>query len=182
MEKDNKTFDYRFAFLYTLGSFLIVLGHVSEYNNINILFDWFRPFSFHIALFVFCSGYFYKRKNEENFKNFLWKKFKHLIIPTFIWNILYGLFVYLLRYKGFNIGEEITLYNIFVSPIINGHQFDFNMCCWFVPSLFIVQIVTCLLRKFLNRIRVLNEYAMFILYLGIGILGVYLAAKGFNKL
>lgn len=132
-EKSNKNIDYRFVFLYALGSCLIVLGHVSEYKNIDLLFNWFRPFSFHIALFIFCSGYFYKSKNEENFKKFFIKKFKHLIIPTFIWNLLYGIFVNLLRLKGFSFGYELTLYNVFISPLINGHQFIFNMCCWFVP-------------------------------------------------
>ena len=133
-------------------------------GGINLAFDIFPVYSFHIGLFVFCSGYFYKNKNESNLKGYIWKKFKKLIIPMFLWNIAYGVFVQLTRLKGFTIGSDFTLYNLFIAPIIDGHQFEYNLCFWFIPSLFLIEIMTCFIRKIVSKFANINEYIFFIFY------------------
>ena len=176
--KDNK--NYTFVFLYAIGSILIVASHCGN-GGINLFFDIFPPYAFHLGLFMFCSGYFYKSKNEDNFRGYFLKKVKRLIIPMYVWNIVYGLFVQLTRIKGFTIGFDFTLYNVVIAPLINGHQFTYNMCFWFIPELFLIEMITCLLRKLLNKYIKINEYIFFIFYLLLGILGVYLSNLGLNS-
>jgi len=178
--KTNVKKNFVFVFLYAIGSIFIVAGHCNN-GGINLAFDIFPVYSFHLGLFMFCSGYFYKSKNENELIKYTCKKFIRLIIPMFIWNIIYGLFVQLTRLKGFTIGEDFTLYNLFIQPLKNGHQFGYNMCFWFIPELFLIEIITCAIRKTLNKITNINEYVFFIFYFLLGILGVYLSNKCLNK-
>ena len=177
---NTKNKNFAFVFLYAIGSIFIVAGHCN-YGGINIAFDLFPIFAFHIGLFIFCSGYFYKNKNENELRKYTWKKFKRLIIPMFIWNIIYGLFVQLTRLKGFTIGADFTLYNIFIEPLKNGHQFVYNMCFWFIPELFLIEIITCSVRKIISKFVTINEYVFFICYFLLGVLGIYLSNIGLNK-
>jgi len=169
-----KNKNYVFSFLYVIGSIFIVAGHCKN-GGINFLFNYFPVYSFHLGLFMFCSGYFYKDSCEDNFKSYLWKKVKRLILPMFIWHFIYGLFVELIKLKGFSFGNHISLYNLFIAPWVNGHQFVFTMCLWYIPSLFIVEIFTCLFRKILKKKLVINEYIFFIFYLVLGLGGIYLS-------
>ena len=180
INKTNIEKNYIFVFLYAIGSIFIVAGHCQN-GGINLAFDIFPIYSFHLGLFMFCSGYFYKSKNENELGKYAWKKIKRLIIPMFIWNIVYGLFVQLTRLKGFTIGGDFTLYNLFVQPIKNGHQFIYNLCFWFVPELFLIEIITCAIRKIISKLVNINEYIFFICYFLLGILGVYLSNIGLNK-
>ena len=71
------------------GILFVVLGHTG--NSISIFFDWFPYGSFHMALFIFISGYLYKEESEIQPFKFIGKKFKSLVIPLYIWQFLYAL-------------------------------------------------------------------------------------------
>ena len=60
-----KRINIQFKILYAIGILFIVSGHYFN-GGINFFFDWFKPYAFHVGLFVFCSGYFYQKENEEN--------------------------------------------------------------------------------------------------------------------
>ena len=179
-QKSNNKKNMTFVFLYAIGSILVVAGHCGN-GGIDLAFDFFPIYAFHLGLFMFCSGYFYKTKNEENWAKYTWGKFKKLVIPMLIWNVVYGIFVQLTKLKGFTVGEDITIYNLTIAPFIDGHQFLYNMCFWYIPSLFLIQTITCGLRKILNRVVNINEYIFFIIYFMLGVLGIYLSNKGYNK-
>lgn len=177
-EKDNT--NYAFKFLYAIGIILIVAGHCNN-GGISLFYDWFMPYAFHLALFMFSSGYFYKDKYEYNIKAYVWKKINKLIIPMHIWNIIYGIFVQLIRLKGFCIGKKFNIYNILVSPLINGHQFIFTMGLWFVVPLFVIEVCNVLIRRVLKiKVKDINEYIFFIISLIFGMFGIYISAKGYN--
>ena len=53
----SKKINYQFLILQAIGIILVVLGHK---GGISLATDWFAPYSFHILLFIFISGYFYK--------------------------------------------------------------------------------------------------------------------------
>lgn len=172
----NSRVDYRFCFLYVIGSFSVVLGHCG--NGINLFFDWFAPYTFHLPLFLFCSGYFYKKSSVENVKGFILHKVKTLILPLYVWNVIYAVFVFLTHKVGFTIGGDFTFENIFIQPLLTGHQFGYNLGSWFVAPLFFVQMVNVLFRKVLNILKIKEqEVLLFIGYFVLSILGVWVLSK-----
>ena len=52
----------QFAILQTIAIIFVVVGHS---GGISFGFEWFPISSFHIPLFIFISGYFYKEKQEK---------------------------------------------------------------------------------------------------------------------
>lgn len=163
---ENKL-DYKIVFLYAIATILVLLGHT---NGIIDFGQKVIPYyTYHLGIFVFCSGYLYKDVDEEHIFKYIWKKIKKLIIPMYVWNLLYGIFVFILHSKGYTYGGNLTFHSLVISPLINGHQFIFNMGFWFVVPLFCVQVFNILLRKVLRKYK--NEWAIFVLYLFIGIGG-----------
>lgn len=174
--------NYQFKLLYALGMIFIVAGHC--YNGgISLFYNWLPPYAFHIGLFVFASGYFYKDKyDKEPAIRYIWKKVKHLLIPLFLWNLFYALFVWLLSYKDFTIGTPVTIEKIFLAPITSGQQFSWNIGGWFIIPLFMAQIWNVIFRKtalYKFKSSTKSIYAA-VIYLALGLFGVFLAQKGFN--
>lgn len=141
----------------------------------------------HLAIFVFVSGYFYKFSSHDKPIKYFKKKFLYLIIPFYMYNFAYAIVVKNLKYLGFGMGLDISFDSIMIEPIINGHQFIYNMGGWFIIPLFIVQIFNCFLLKFVcvvkRSFKKLNHIDLFIffLYICLGIMGNSLAIIGFNK-
>ena len=126
----NKTMDVMLA----LGIIFVVLGH--SYQPKIFLFP---AYTFQVAIFFFISGYFFRV--QEGLKNkWRWsrKKFLHLLVPYFIFNLFFGLFTLLLASRGISLSEKINWYNFFVTPFLTGHQYFLFLAAWFVPQLFIV--------------------------------------------
>ena len=127
-----------------------------------------------IIIFVFISGYFYKEQNEENIGKYIIKKFKKLIIPFFILNIVYGIISSLLRKNGIiNYGSDITLYTTFVQPIINNSQYIFNFPAWFVPILFIINTIYVIIHKFSGKTKLLNDYVLLVIFIILQMITIY---------
>ena len=173
-----KSVNIQFKILYALGIFFIVCGHYFN-GGVDILFNWFKPYSFHIGLFVFCSGYFYLPESEEHPGTYVCSRVKKLLIPLYLWNLFYGLLVLLLNAIGFSFPITFNWYTLLISPINNGHQFSFNLASWFIFPLFMIQIFTLIVRKLLKRIKIKNEIAIFSLLMLIGMFGVQMAANGY---
>lgn len=174
----DKQIDRRFKILYAVGAVLVCCGHTSG-GGISLFRDWFPYSGYHLALFVFGSGYFYRSASEENVAGYVYKKFKALIIPLYVYTLVYGLIVQLSRLKGFEIGRDITAYNLLVAPVVSGHQFIYNMGGWFVVPLFMVELLNILFRKIFRRIN-MPEWVFFVIGTAIGIAGNQLACSGYN--
>ena len=173
--------DYRFKLLYAVGMILIVAGHC--YNGgFDLLYDWFPAYPVHLGIFVFASGYFYNSKSENASVFFILKKIKKLLIPLFLWNVFYGILVWALSFKGFTFGRELSLYNLFVAPVTDGHQFGLNLGGWFVIPLFMTQIWFMLTHRITKLFKNINvgESVYFVISLVLGCLGVFLSTKGYN--
>ncbi|GAA0106677.1 acyltransferase family protein [Paraclostridium sordellii] len=174
----TKKNNYEFLLLQTVGIILVVLGHK---GGISLFSEWFPAYSFHMPLFIFISGYFYKSNSESNLKYCIMKKIKNLIIPYFIWNIVYGIIInILIRYQVVEFGERISFRTLFIDPWIHGHQFGLNVATWFVPALFLIQVAYLLSRRVLNHIKINNEYVIMGIFMVIGCVGVILANKGYT--
>lgn len=178
----KRDIDYRFKFLYVIGIISVVFGH-SGYG-ISLFYDWFPPYSFHLPLFAFCSGYFYNEASTDHVLKYILHKVKRLIVPFYLWNFFYGMFIVFVHQFGFNIGwgVGVNLYNLLIEPIYGGHQFLYNLGGWFVVPLFMVQIFNVLLRKLLAFIRIrINEYLLFSFSFILGITGVNLGNLGYAQ-
>lgn len=137
--------DPTFKMLYVLAIIMIVDGHVgsSDYLDFNGLL---RYQNYHIALFMFVSGYFLNL--TRGCKEFFARKTLRLLVPLFLWNAAYGaLCWYLNRYRGFSLGGEFNLYNLLYAPLVDGHQFIYNMASWFLVPLFLVQAIGFLILR-----------------------------------
>lgn len=162
--------------LSAIGIILVAAGHLG-YN----LFDiggLFPYYSFHVFIFLFVSGYFYKREAEDNIISYLLGKCMTLLLPYFIWNLIYGILTSVLHGAGFTIGQELSLYTLFVAPFEGGHQFMYHFPSWFVPVLFLIEVLNVCGRKVLSLLHLDNEWLILAGYLGVGIITVWLAQGG----
>ncbi|MBQ9885903.1 MAG: acyltransferase [Lachnospiraceae bacterium] len=173
----NDSVNLQFKLLSAIGIIIIVSGHC-YHGGISLAYEWFPTYSFNLSLFVFISGYFYKPDYENTILKYIWKRTKRLLIPAYIWNIIYGLLILILNRFGYTIGAGVTPYNLFIMPFIDGEAFCFNLGSWFVYPLFIVCLFNILFRKSLGILKIKNEYFFFIIYLLIGICGIQIAIDG----
>ena len=146
-KKENLTF----RMLYVIAIFMIVDGHLGSYDYLS-LNNLMRYQNFHIALFMFASGFFLNL--TYSYQEFIKRKFMHLIVPLYLWTFIYGLLcTYLNKYHGFHIGAPLTAYNLLIAPLTDGHQFIYNMASWFLVPLFFVQLISFIILKPVTNTR-----------------------------
>ena len=165
-----------FVILSAIGIILILLGHLDF--PLLTMGGLFPYYSFHVMLFPFISGYFYKQGEEAHILTYLKRKCHHLLLPYCIWNILYGLLATILHNFGMYIGEDISLYNLTIAPFLSGHQFMYQAASWFVPALFLLELCNICGRKILSMLHIRNEYVIMALYLVVGLAAIFLAKRG----
>lgn len=141
-----------------LGIILVVCGHMGgAYKAIGLSIYSTKPneifplYSFHMPLFIFISGYFYKVKYILDIKSQIKKRFYSLVLPYYKWNLFYGILVSILIYFNiFQNGKILNLYNFFIEPLFQGYQYNLNGPSWFILSLFSIQIGYTLINKLLK--------------------------------
>ena len=107
--------------LSAIGIILVAAGHLGyDLFDIGGLFPYY---SFHVFIFLFVSGYFYRTQAQERIGRYLLGKCRTLLLPYFIWNLFYGILTEVLHRAGFAIGEPLSLKTMFLSPFLDGHQF-----------------------------------------------------------
>ena len=174
--RTNRT-NIQFSLLSAIGAVLVVSGHC-YIGGISLAYEWFPIYSFQLSLFVFISGYFYKPEYERNAFHYILKRFKRLVIPAYLWNIVYGLFILLMKSADYSIGAAVDPFNLFVMPFVDGEAFQYNLGSWFVYPLFVVCAFNVLFRKLTSFAKIHNDYLILVLYLIIGVLGVRHAVEG----
>jgi len=175
----NKYINYNFKILSFFGMVFITSGHCLG-GGISLLYDWFPFAGFHVALFVFISGYFFSFNKLGSVKHII-KRIKKLFIPLYLWNLFYGLLIQFLSLKSFTIGGGLTLENLLVKPVLDGHHFVYNMGGWFIPSLFAAELLTFLIYFLLDNFhKKPNELFVFVFYVFLGMLGIVMAQNGIN--
>lgn len=165
-----------FRILSALAIIFVVAGH-ADFGVFDIA-GMFPYYSFHVGVFAFISGYFYKEENEKNIGNYIKKKVRHLLVPYYIWNLIYGIFTTGLRMAGFQIGSPITLKTLLLDPFLGGHQFGLNFASWFVPVLFLIEVINISGRKILDILHLKKETLIFTASLMMGMVVVWLSIRG----
>lgn len=122
----------------------IVIGHTLVHSShCHYIFKFL--YSFHVVLFFILSGYTFTVK--ESFNRFVKNKFLRIMIPYFVWALLYLIPYFIL---GQNVGDTIgttSSFNI-VTQLKNVMYGNGNMSAlkqnsslWFLPTLFTMQIM-----------------------------------------
>lgn len=153
--------DNKVNVLKALAIMIIVSGHL-EFS----LIPMFPPYSFHLALFFFISGYLFKEKYLDSVQEFIVKKVKSLLVPYYLYIAFYLVVTIIIaKLTGKFWGMPITLKNYLLTPFINGHQLDLSCPLWFVTQLFMTMI--CFLFVF-RKLRELKDNKWF--HLGVFLL------------
>ncbi|MFR8178169.1 MAG: acyltransferase family protein [Christensenellales bacterium] len=115
-------------------------GHLFEMNGL------FRYYSFHLMMFAFGSGYFFKLYGGAC--SDLAHRAKKLLVPLYLWNAVYGVGAALLRrFGGFELGAPLSPYTLLLAPITDGEHFVWNLGAWFIFPLFCAQAAYALIRR-----------------------------------
>lgn len=176
-EQQKPPYNVAFGILSAFAILMIVAGH--QGYDILTVGGLFPYYSFHVPLFMFISGYFYRVEEEGQPLSYLKKKAKRLLLPYFIWNVAYGILAAVMRnFGGFAMGEAVSLKTLFVTPFLNGYQFILNYAAWFVPVLFIVEVMNLCMRLLLGRLRINSEWLILVGTLAVGMLVVQFAIEG----
>ncbi|MBD5519492.1 MAG: acyltransferase family protein [Lachnospiraceae bacterium] len=174
---NEHTYNITFGILSALAIVMIVAGHVGY--DIMTVGGLFPYYSFHVPLFLFISGYFYREEEEDRPFFYVKKKAKRLLLPYFIWNLVYGLAAWALRtFGGFAMGEAVSLKSLFLDPFLNGYQFIYNFAAWFVPVLFLIEMMNLCMRLVLRKLHLQYEWLILAGSLAVGMAVVQLAIGG----
>ena len=144
LENDKTEYNITFGILTGTAIVMVVAGHLGY--GVLTVGDLFPYYSFHVPLFMFISGYFYKEVGKGQTFGYVKKKVCRLLVPYLLWNLVYGLLAWLLRGYGFSMGEEISVRTLFLSPFMHGYQFIYNYAAWFVPVLLVIEMMNLLMR------------------------------------
>lgn len=129
---------------------MVVAGHIGY--NIMTVGELFPYYSFHVPLFMFISGYFYKESEEKHPFVYVKKKVCRLLVPYLAWNLVYGIVAWAMRAGGFAMGEGVSLRTLLLAPFLHGYQFIYNYAAWFVPVLFVIEVMNLFMRILTGRV------------------------------
>ena len=144
LENDKTEYNITFGTLTGTAIVMVVAGHLGY--GVLTVGDLFPYYSFHVPLFMFISGYFYKEVGKGQTFGYVKKKVRRLLVPYLLWNLVYGLLAWLLRGYGFSMGEEIGIRTLLLAPFMHGYQFIYNYAAWFVPVLLVIEMMNLLMR------------------------------------
>lgn len=171
------TYHAAFGILSALAIIMVVAGHLGY--GILTVGELFPYYSFHVPLFMFISGYFYTEEEQERPFYYIKKKVRRLLVPYFIWNLIYGLIAWGLRDgAGFAFGEPISVKSLFLDPFLHGYQYLYNFAAWFVPVLFLIEMMNLVMRIVLKYLRLNKEWLILSGTLVVGMAVVWLAISG----
>lgn len=164
--------------LSAIGILMVVDAHA--WSSLQ-LFTSFMPYnSFFMPMFVFISGYFFSKNSLDRVKAELLKKIRHLIVPYYIWILLYGLLVHLLKSLSIiSYGEDFSFSTLLIKPWTTGALYKFTDPLWFVPALFLTWFFYYFIRKIIGSYW--NDWISFLIFVCLGAFCVVLSRHGYAK-
>ena len=172
-------FNYQMSILSVIGIVFVMLGHI--YNNlpsIGTFYGWFPYYSFHMPLFVFISGYFFKDPSGSGFARsfgmFIWKKVRSLLIPFYVINGCFLVLQTIMQKSPGTWGAVFSLREWLLQPWITVGPYTFAHPSWFMIALFLSEIFFVLLRKLAGLIFRNNFLKELILTVFTGLLTMFI--------
>lgn len=170
--KRNQTFN----FLYAMAILMVIDDHCS--SRIGFMTSLFPYNSFYMPLFVFSSGYFFKRRGiaEE-----LVHKSKKLLLPYLGWNLVaVGCAWVLDKLTGTDWIKKPT-WDTLRQTVFHGSPTSLNGATWFVMMLFWVSVIYNLIRSIPTPPRKKYDAAATLVFACIGFVAVELCIRGYNS-
>lgn len=174
------TRNYKFEILQAIGICLVVMGHTGV--NIFSINNLFNYDSYHMPLFIFISGYFLNVEKLFTL-DYVKKQFRHLIVPFFIFNIVccaFSIAMHELFKISFCLPDGWSWFfvfdKLFIQPFRYGNFFwFFNDPTWFILVLFEVKMLNVVIRFFLEKLTLKNEFVILCIYFIISFITVSLS-------
>lgn len=137
-----------------IGIILVVFAHVNYTHELLVFI-----YSFHMPLFFLISGMLFQKEKYPKFGEFVKRRFKGLMVPYVIYEMfsilcLYGAERIYGTWQLFDISKEQYLDYIYQIVISNWSRVHVNQPLWFLPCLFLVEILYFFLAKLRPVIRV----------------------------
>ncbi len=112
--------------------------------------------SFHMPLFIAISGYLFHTSGwgMKEFRKFVIKKLKRLLIPFILWDFVYGMIAFMMeKFFGFTwMLQGRTFWETFLFTIkLGGGFFELNSPSWFVLALFEVAIIFYFINQIFSK-------------------------------
>lgn len=183
----SKTVDYRMRILAAAGICFVVLGHMNFASSSYQMtppasfYQWFPFYSFHMPLFLFITGYFFRDFSDKKgfflqFGRFILKKARNLLLPYYIINGIFLLIDTLIRGWGFSFGQTFSLSAWLLSPWTKTYIIVFSLPAWYLIALFITEVYYVLLRKLCSlvvRNHFVREIVLLLITLLLGLAAIY---------
>ncbi len=181
---------YRMRVLSVFAITFVVLGHMNFYAKGQLeitltepmtFHGWFPYYSFHLPLFLFISGYFFRELPHDGtffraLLRFVGKKTGKLLLPYYVLSLLSLLAVSWLGIKGQTPWDRFSWSDWLFSPWIKPCLITFSTPAWYLPALFLAEMFLLLLRevsRLLIRRSALRETALLFFTLAAGIAAVF---------
>lgn len=152
-----------------IGILLVVLGHCPQCPN--ALKQWI--YSFHMPLFFIISGFLWNQESHERrgylTRKFILVKIQRLIIPCFLWGLLYTV-VHSILTGSFSVK--------WIAYLMYGSQKAFSRAgsltsLWFLPCMFLTVCIFEGLQKILSHVQK-TAWLPFLISMLFFLFGVYL--------
>lgn len=172
-----------FRYLYALGVIFVVLSHVG--GGLEMGSNVFHFGAFHLAIFLFGSGYFWKEDKIDHPDRTVMNWLRKLILPLWVTNAIYGIALLGLAFFGIKF-TQVDITKFLVGPIFDTEMFDLNLGAWFVFPFFLTQflywMVLVLAKRILTAIQKETSYDSIcivwqVLFMLIGFAGVFFATR-----
>jgi fucose 4-O-acetylase-like acetyltransferase len=130
-----------------LGIIAVVAGHAWSGTG------WapFSPYSFHMPLFFFLSGLFFREEKMEAPIAFVLRNARTLLLPTTIFFLVYALVCQVIRAAGFvRLWQPFSISNVLFNQFGSAAAYGFTSPYWFIPCLFFVRVYFALVHARVN--------------------------------
>ena len=138
------------------GILMVVWAHVMVKGWTHELF-----YSFHMPLFFFLSGMVLQKGKYNSFANFFTHRAKRLLLPYVIYSVATWILWAAFRYIRHDEVESyfMPLLQTFIAQG-SGAFIVHNSALWFIPCLFLTEIIYFFLNKLGNAWCILNSFAL----------------------
>lgn len=144
-------------YIKAIGIILVIIGHINFANSYFEIKEWI--YAFHMPLFFFASGLVIKEAKMD--KNFFVKKFRSLMIPFFIWGMIYSELNFRnIEYIGYGSYNTLTFAHTLTS-------------IWFLPAMLTGVILVQIVFKITK-----NIYLQIGAMVSLALIGVYVPVIG----